>query len=236
MRRMLAWIAVAAALSGCVMPTETVQPAAVPLAAASLPSPTAEAGFRAAVARVEPVAEALCRDRTRGVPCDFRFVVDARPGLPPNAFQTLDGAGRPVVGFTLALIATARNMDEIAFVVGHETAHHVLGHIPRTQESAMAGALVSGVLAAISGADDAGIQTAQEIGATIGARRYSKDFELQADALGAEIALRAGFDPLRGSAYFDRLLDPGDQFLGSHPPNAERRAAVRRSVARLTGN
>lgn len=244
MRRLMQGSAVLAMVSGCVMtgpgsgsgPFPTPEAEAVPLAATALPSGAEIASFRTAVARVEPVAEALCRERTRGVPCDFGFVIDTRPGAPPNAFQTLDGAGRPVVGFTLALISSTRNMDEIAFVVGHETAHHILGHIPRVQESAMTGALVSGVLAAISGADEAGIQTAQELGATLGARRYSKDFELQADVLGTEVALRAGFDPMLGAAYFDRLPDPGDQFLGTHPPNDDRRAAVRAAVERLTGN
>ncbi len=229
----------AAALSGCVMTAPgpgVPPPVPVPLAAATLPPGATQASFRAAVAQVEPVAEALCRARTQAVSCDFQFVIDTKPGAPPNAFQTLDGFGRPVVGFTLALIGSARNTDEIAFVVGHETAHHILGHIPRVQESAMTGALVSGVLAAIAGADTAGIEAAQQIGATVGARRYSKDFELQADALGTEIALRAGFDPLRGAVFFDRLPDPGDQFLGTHPPNADRRATVRATVARLTGN
>jgi predicted Zn-dependent protease len=115
--------------------------------------------------------------------------------------------------------------------MGHETAHHILGHIPMTQENATTGALVAGVLAAIGGADEATIRSAQDIGATVGARRFSKDFELQADALGARIALEAGFDPLAGAAFFTRLPDPGDRFLGSHPPNAERLAVVRRAVA-----
>jgi hypothetical protein len=29
------------------------------------------------------------------------------------------------------------------------------------------------------------------------------------------------------------LPDPGDRFLGTHPPNAERKALVRQTVARL---
>ncbi len=227
------------ALSACHEPYPgpvSQPPPAVAPALPALPPELAAANFNAAVARVEPVAEALCRARTRGRPCDFRFVIDGRPDAPPNAFQTLDSAGRPVVGFTAALIANARNMDEVAFVVGHETAHHILGHIPQTQESAMTGALVAGMLAAIGGADQAGIETAQNIGATVGARRFSKDFELEADALGAEIALSAGFDPLRGAAFFERLPDPGDQFLGTHPPNGQRLKVVRATVARLTGN
>jgi hypothetical protein len=38
----------------------------------------------------------------------------------------------------------------------------------------------------------------------VGARRYSKAFELEADALGTVIAARAGYDPLRGCG----LLQP----------------------------
>lgn len=198
-----------------------------------MPDAVALQNFVVALDRVQPVAEAVCRSRTRGVPCEFRIVVDDRPGLPPNAFQTLDRAGRPVVGFTVALIAQARNADEIAFVMGHETAHHILGHIPIAQQSATTGALVAGVMASLGGADAAGIRAAQDMGATLGARRYSKAFELEADALGAEIAYLSGFDPLLGAAFFDRLPDPGDRFLGTHPPNAERRAVVRQVVAEL---
>lgn len=190
--------------------------------------------FVAVVEQVEPVAEAMCRQRARfGVNCDLQIVVDSRPGAPPNAFQTVDSRGRPVVGFTLALIADARNPDEIAFVMGHEAAHHIAGHIPKREETAIAGALVAGVLAQASGADPEAIRAAQDLGAEVGARSYSRDFELEADAIGAEIAFRAGFDPVTGSGFFDRLPDPGDQFLGSHPPNAQRKQLVREVTARL---
>ena len=58
-------------------------------------------------------------------------------------------------------------------------------------------------------------------------------FEL--DALGAEIALAAGYDPIRGANFFTRLPDPGYRFMGSHPANAERLAVVRATVKRLAG-
>jgi predicted Zn-dependent protease len=233
-------MAVALVLAGCVPTTDVAGSAPRPIEVAAaaapqgvLPPRAAAQNFVSAVDRVQPVAEALCRARTRGVPCEFRIVVDDRPGQPPNAFQTLDRAGRPILGFTVSLIANARNVDEIAFVVGHEAAHHILGHIPQVQESATAGAILAGVLATVGGADPAAVRAAQDIGATVGARRFSKEFELEADALGTEIALRAGFDPVLGSAFFDRLPDPGDRFLGSHPPNADRRAIVRRTAAAL---
>jgi predicted Zn-dependent protease len=163
-------------------------------------------------------------------------VVDDRPGQPPNAFQTLDSRGRPVIGFTLALIADARNADELAFVLGHEAAHHIAGHIPRRQDQALGGALVAGVLAQASGLTPEEVRAAQNLGAEVAARSYSREFELEADALGAEIALIAGFDPVRGSGFFDRLPDPGDRFLGSHPPNAQRKAQVAATVQRLRGS
>jgi len=193
----------------------------------------AERAFVRVLSAIEPVAERECRNRTTGVNCDFNIVVDDRPGQPANAFQTLDSQGRPIIAFTLALIADARNEDEIAFVMGHEAAHHVAGHIARQQQNAVAGAVVSTGLAILLGGDTATVQRAQREGALVGSRIYSKDFELEADALGTIITVRAGYDPLRGAQFFTRIPDPGDRFLGTHPPNARRLEVVRRTVAGL---
>nr|WP_159964810.1 M48 family metallopeptidase [Profundibacterium mesophilum] len=189
--------------------------------------------FVSVVSRVEPVAEAECRARTRGTNCDFAIAVDDTRGAPPNAFQTLDRNGRPVIGFTLALIAQVRNQDELAFILGHEAAHHIAGHISRGQRSAVTGAVLAGILAQVGGADATVVREAQNVGATLNSRRFSKDFELEADALGTVIAARSGFDPVRGAEYFARIPDPGNRFLGTHPPNAERIATVRRTAAGL---
>lgn len=212
--------------------------ASVPMSPAPDPGPLltpqdAARAFTDVVARVEPVAEAVCLQRTRNVPCDFQIMVDMRPGQQANAYQTLDPQGRPVVALTLALIDNARNADELAFVLGHETSHHILGHIPRQQETAMTGAMLAGVLAEMGGADPETIRSVQQMGASVGARTFSKDFELEADSLGTEVTLLAGYDPVRGAAFFTRLPDPGETFLGSHPPNAQRVAIVQRRAAEL---
>lgn len=192
-----------------------------------------EQAFTQVVARVEPVAERECRQRTRGVNCDFRIVVDTRRGIPPNAFQTLDENKRPIIVFTIALLEDARNADEIAFVMGHETAHHIRGHIARQQENAAQGAVLIAGLATALGSNAAGVQRAAEIGAAVGARSFSKEFELEADELGTVITARAGYSPLKGAQFFNRIPDPGDRFLGTHPPNAQRLDIVRRTAARL---
>lgn len=229
---------VALTLSGCVTTTGPA-PQTAPPTTSNTPAPPAVSQNRAArnflavVKQVEPVAERECRARTRATNCDFQIVVDDRKGQPPNAYQKLDKNGRPVIAFTSALIADARNQDELAFILGHEAAHHIRGHIPKTQQSAVAGAVVGGLLAAVLGAGDAAVQEAQRMGGALGARSYSKNYELEADELGTIIAAHSGYNPLKGAAYFSRIPDPGDRFLGSHPPNGQRIATVRRTVANM---
>ena len=236
MRRALGLLALIGLLQACTLaaPPGPVAPAAPMPTTAALPPDVAARNFRQVVQQVEPVAEAECRARRPGANCDFQIVVDDRPGQGVNAFQTLDPAGRPIIGFTIGLIADARNQDELAFVLGHEAAHHIEGHIPETQVQAQAGAVAGALLGAVLGRGDPDlIRQGADIGGFVGARRYSRDNELEADALGTIIAARAGFDPLRGAEFFNRIPDPGDQFLGSHPPNAERIAVVRQTAAGL---
>jgi predicted Zn-dependent protease len=225
-------------LAACA-PVVTVPPETTPVIQQTTPTGTlsqrqAVQNFNIAVARVEPVAERLCRRRTPSSNCDFHIVVDTRPGQASNAFQTLDRSGRPILGFTVALIADARNVDEIAFVMAHEAAHHIEGHIARKQTNAQLGGVLIGSLASALGAtDQTTLETAARLGASVGARSYSKEFELDADALGTRIATAAGFDPRRGAQFFFRVPDPGDRFLGTHPANADRLRTVERVAAGL---
>ena len=223
-------ILVAVGLSGCV---DLVLPSQTLTKAPSVSQGNFSVNIDAVVNRVEPVAERICRQRAPNVDCDFRIVVDTRPGQPPNAFQTLDDQGRPVIGFTASLIAQAQNNDELAFIMGHEVAHHIRGHLAKTQDSALTGALLGGLLATLAGGSGATIDTAQNLGASVGARSYSKEFELEADRLGTIIAFRAGYDPLLGAAFFTRIPDPGDRFLGTHPPNGARIQTVQQTMAGL---
>jgi predicted Zn-dependent protease len=194
---------------------------------------TAASNFAQVVERMEPVVTAQCRARAPRSNCDFLIVVDTRPGLPPNAFQTIDRSGRPVIGFTATLLADARNVDELAFILGHEAAHHIEGHIPRRAQEARTGALIAGALAALTGLDDASVERVAVLGGEIAARRFTPQLELEADRLGTVLAWQAGFDPERGAAFFARIPDPGNAFLATHPPNAQRQAVVRQTLARI---
>lgn len=234
LRTALAVLAAAGMLAACEAPVGA--PMQAPPAGDARPSVQVQAANFIAVAdAMEPQIEAECRARTSARNCDYRIVVDDRPGQGVNAFQTEDRQGRPIVGFTLGLIAEARNRDELAFVMGHEAAHHIAGHLSAKARDASAGALILGVLTAATGADASSVSQAQSFGADMGARVYSKDYELEADRLGTIITWNAGYDPLRGALFFSRIPDPGDRFLGTHPGNARRIETVRATVARLNG-
>ena len=227
-------------LAGCVSTTTETEPSAPPPDQASAQQRTIKqptggqvSRFKQVVARVEPIAERECRARAQGLNCDFNVVVDDRKNAPPNAFQTLDRNGRPILAFTQSLIADVRNSDELAFIFAHEAAHHIEKHIPRQRQSATAGAILLGGLATLAGAGSSAVEAAANVGATVGARSYSKEFELEADALGTVIAKKSGYNPLVGAQYFTRIPDPGNQFLGTHPPNAQRIETVRRVNSQL---
>lgn len=178
-------------------------------------------------------AEKECRRQARSANCDFAILVDLSSRAPANAFQTLDEDGRPLIIFTRPMIDSTENAEEMAFVMGHEAAHHILGHIAQQTKNAKESARIFGELARKQGADDAGIERAQALGAEVGVQNYTRVFELEADRLGTKITHAAGYDPMIGMAFFQRIPDPGDRFLATHPPNAERVEAVLQTARQL---
>ena len=218
-------------LAACDVPTETAQPVERAATGATYSAPQAQRAFAQVRAVVEPVAERECKARVQGGNCDFKIGIGDDPEAPPNAYQTRDSNGRPLIIFTQAILPTFSNTHEIAFVMGHEAAHHIQGHLDRQSRDAAAGAIILAGIAAAAGGNSALVQQALDTGAFVGARSYSKEYELEADRLGTVITARAGYDPNRGLQYFFRLPDPGDRFLGSHPPNNDRITAVKKVIA-----
>jgi predicted Zn-dependent protease len=232
MRRMIGLAGVVLLVAGCATQNPAPPEIAGTISRSGI-APNAQLPFAQVVRRVEPIAEQVCRRRGSVDNCDFKILLDSRPGVPANAFQTLDRSGRPVLIVTEPLLREMRNAHEVAFVLGHEAAHHIEGHLNRKQASSVWGAVLIGSIVAASGGDPGSIEAAQQLGAQAGSRVFSKDFELEADALGTVIAARSGFDPVQGAEFFARIPDPGDVFLGTHPPNADRQRIVREVSRRL---
>jgi predicted Zn-dependent protease len=164
-----------------------------------------------------------------------------------NAYQTYAPDGTPIVAFTLPMVADARNADEIAFVLGHEFGHHIAEHIRKSQQQAAAGALILGALMAAGQAQSAGspyynqaqaeqdLENIMALGYAVGERAYSKEYELEADVVGAYIAEAAGYDAVRGARFFARpeatqRQDGSLSFWGTHPADEDRLAVVIETV------
>ena len=193
----------------------------------------ARRAFARVAATMEPVIERECRTKTADLDCDFRIVIDGNPNSPANAYQSLDANKRPIIAFTQKLILDAGNADELAFVMGHEGAHHILNHIGRQKKNSVAGAVILGGLATLTGAAPAGVEGAVKLGAQFGARGYSKDHELEADYLGAKLTALGGYSPVIGSEFIKRIPDAGDRFLGTHPSNGERLQVVQTALSEI---
>ncbi|CUJ85060.1 Putative Zn-dependent protease [Ruegeria denitrificans] len=191
------------------------------------------AAFRDISRQVGDEARAECLRQAKVNNCDFTILVDLNPRASANAFQTLDEDDQPVIIVTRAMIQSVQNPDELAFVMGHEAAHHVLGHIARQSENAQESAVIFNELGKLHGEGGEDLERTQKLGAEVGVQVNVKAFELEADQLGTIITHNAGYNPLVGAKYFDRIPDPGDQFLGTHPPNAARVQIVLETAKQL---
>ena len=201
------------------------------------------ADFRRVAARIEPAAEAFCREEAQGAPAGLLRLPHRAGERPAHAAQRLPdpGAQRPAGGGGQHQPAREmRSDDEIAFVLAHEAAHHVAQHIPKQQRSQALGALLLGGIAQASagpaGISDQALQEAMQVGAFVGGRAYSQNYELEADWLGAFIAARGGYEPARGAQIFARpalASSGGPVILSTHPASPRRVALAAEAAAEI---
>ena len=136
-------------------------------------------------------------------------------------------------------LAAAANEAQLAAVLAHEVAHISRRHAADQISKQLVANGFIGLLGAMLGSNR-GAEAAQ-IGARVLAGGYmltfSRDDEREADAVGAAIMRRAGWDAREMIAFMDVLRrehgrNPGslEVFLSSHPAPAERAARLRQSL------
>lgn len=129
------------------------------------------------------------------------------------------------------LLGFAEDGNEVAGVLAHEIAHVALRHPLETTIKRASVSLLIGLLFG----DVTGGSMVAGLGQMLAGAAYSRDAEREADALGAELMMRAGYDPGGLGVFLERLEErQGDRggvigFFSTHPPIAERSRAVRRS-------
>jgi membrane-associated protease RseP (regulator of RpoE activity) len=158
-----------------------------------------------------------------GVPC-CKYSMALVPNDQINAFSD----GENIVVFT-GLMRITENDDELAFVVAHEIAHNVLGHVRKRRGNVLLGSILDILLAGVTGVSTGGLF------GRIGGAAYSQGFEFEADYAGLYIAARAGHD-VSGAANFWRRLaaehprSMEKAFAATHPSTPERFVAMEKTI------
>jgi beta-barrel assembly-enhancing protease len=165
---------------------------------------------------------------------NYRFkVVDASD---LNAFAL---PGGPMY-VNRGMIQAARNEGELAGVMAHELSHVALRHATAQatkqgswqNQLGMLGMIIAG--AAVLG--EAGAQAGM-MGAQAWMTKYSRDYESQADTLGAQIMAQAGYDPHDLANVFQTIArqggSRGPEWLSSHPDPGNRYEKINREAELL---
>lgn len=174
-------------------------------------------------------------------PFIYRFRVIVDPSL--NAFALPGG----YIYFHSGTILAAGSIEELAGVMAHEIAHVKGRHYARLVEKAMVPDLLSklaGIAATVASGEAAPMMVSEGLNVAL-QLRFTREFEAEADELGAAFMARSGYEPTGMGLFFDRLLatrDSGMQiaippYLYSHPDVETRldRALERAETLTVTG-
>ena len=133
-------------------------------------------------------------------------------------------------------ITAAQNEAQLAGVMAHEMSHVYMQHSAKQSGKLLpnilsglgqvAGAVIGGVGGAIASAGG-------QLGGGILSMKYSRGDEAQADAVGAIILYKAGYNPMELANFFEILNKQGGsppQFLSDHPNPGNRSAAISKEI------
>jgi len=168
---------------------------------------------------------------------DFEFFVLRDATI--NAFALPGG----FIGVHTGLILTAQSESELASVLGHEIGHvqqrHLARSLARQRDSAMI-ALGSVLVALLAARSNQGAEAALAVGQAAALSRqlsFSRDNEREADRVGFQILVDAGFDPQAMADFFARMqqgtrayASVAPAYLRTHPMDEERIADMQARI------
>ena len=168
----------------------------------------------------------------------FRYSFDVVNAREINAFAL---PGGPMF-LNRGMLQAARTDDEVAGVMAHELSHVVLRHgtlqaakAQKFQLGAMAGQILGSI---VGGRTGQVISQGSQVGLGTYFMKYSREYEREADLLGAQIMARAGYDPRQMANMFRTIQQrggsQGPEWLSDHPDPGNRYAAINREAATLT--
>jgi len=141
------------------------------------------------------------------------------------------------------MIEAAKTEGEMAGVMAHEISHVALRHGTAQASKGQKYGLLAGILgiggAILGGPAGAAAQIASQ-GVGVYFLKFSREYETEADILGAQIMARAGYDPMDLARMFQTIQQQGGGssggFLSSHPSPANRYARIEQEARLLRIN
>ena len=166
----------------------------------------------------------------------FRYSFDVVNQRSINAFAL---PGGPMF-INRGVLQAAESEGQVAGVIAHELAHVVLRHGTaqatkgqKFQLGALAGQLLGSIVGGTAGSV---IAQGSNLGLSTYFLKYSREYEQQADILGAQLMARAGYDPREMAAMFRTMASQsngGPQWLSSHPNPSNRSAYIAQEAGSL---
>jgi beta-barrel assembly-enhancing protease len=197
--------------------------------------------------RVDDYVETVGERLVEAIPGEFRhsgfrYTFDVVNQKEINAFAL---PGGPMF-LNRGMIEAAKTEAEMAGVMAHEIAHVALRHgtAQATKgQKFQIGAIAGQILGAIvGGAAGSVIAQGSQFGLGAYFLKYGREYERQADLLGAQIMARAGYNPREMANMFRTIQAQGGrsgpEWLSSHPDPGNRYNAITQeaSMLRVQGN
>jgi predicted Zn-dependent protease len=135
------------------------------------------------------------------------------------------------------LLLRAQTEAQLAYVLGHEIGHYVKRHSVQRFRDARAKLDFTAFFQLLTAAAGVGfVGSLAQLAAMGSILEFSRDQEREADEVGLDLVLRAGYEPREASLIWEALLQEraatGDSepliFFATHPPTEERVQTLRR--------
>ncbi|MBU3590972.1 M48 family metallopeptidase [Polynucleobacter sp. 78F-HAINBA] len=169
--------------------------------------------------RLIPQTEAF-RDDTRQ--WDWRLTLIDEPILNASC-----APGGKITFYTGIIEELNLTDDEIAAIMGHEIAHALREHGRERVSQAAAQNILVNIAMAVAGPYGSAVSAANQVAQYAIVLPNSRENESEADAIGLELAARAGYNPMGAITVWQKMLkatkgNSSPEFLSTHPSGETR--------------
>ena len=178
--------------------------------------------------RIIPFADEW-NDRAR----QWRWEVNLLGSSQINAFCMPGGK----IAFYSAILSKLRlDDDEVAAIMGHETAHALREHARERIGKGSATSIGLSIGAQLLGLGQLG-DVAANLGTQLLTMKFGREDETEADLVGIELAARAGYDPEAAVRLWHKMAEASKgappQWLSTHPSNSTRTRDIQDNLPKV---